>query len=125
MKYKVINTCHGFLGRMFLKGEIVELDPATNPPRHLVPLEDVVPDAPKPAPHRTEPVELAPGQQRKVEGGLADNQAVNSIGRMANMTTDKVPNIAQEKAVVKTPRKRRPANRATTSKKKDAGSVKR
>jgi len=108
---------------MWEKGEVVEIDPAMNPPRHFVPLADFVPDPPKPPPHRTEPVELAPGQQRKVEGGITTGQSVNRIGRMADMTTDKVPNIADEKKVVKTPRRR--PRRATTSKKKDAGSVKR
>ena len=120
MEYKVINSCHGFLGRMWEKGEVVEIDPAMNPPRHFVPLEDAVPDPPKPKPHRTEAVELAPGKQRAVEGGLSTGQAVNKIGRMADMTTDKVPNQAQEKAVVKTPRKPR-----TRRSKKNAGSVKR
>jgi len=125
MEYKVINSCHGFLGRMWEKGEVVEIDPAMNPPRHFVPIEDAIPDPPKPVPHRTEPVELAPGKQRAVEGGLATGQSVNKMGRMADMTTDKVPNQSQEKVVVKTPRRRPAVRRAKPSKKKVAGSVKR
>ena len=113
MKYKVINSCFGFRGRYWTAGEVVDLDPSENPPRHFVPLEEVPVEAPR-VPHRTEAVEVIPGQQRKVIGGMSVGLEKTKVDRI--MTTDKVP-IGKE-VVKKTPKRR-------TKKKADAGSVKR
>ena len=108
MKYKVVNTCVGFRGLHWEEGQIVEIEPSENPPRHFVPLENV-PEKPKAEPHRTEAFEVAPGMKRGIVGGMASSLENTKIDRI--MTTDKVPNFSQP--YVK------------TSKKKDVGSVKR
>jgi len=112
MKYKVVTSCHGFLGRMWEEGEIVEVDPSTNPPRHLVPLEDTQEDVPKPPPHRTESQDVMPGTQRSVVGGMSAGLTDERIPNKGS-TTDQLPNNVK-------PRRRR----AAPSKKKGVGSVK-
>jgi hypothetical protein len=105
MRYRVVRDCAGFRGRFWEKGTIVDIDPSENPPHHFVPA-DANPEPIKPPPHRTEAVEVAPGQERKVIGGMNVGLDVNRIDRV--MTVDKVPN-SQSNGTVK---------------KKDAGSVK-
>ena len=111
MEYKVVKTNHGFKGRMWEAGQIVDLDPSDNPPKFFVPVEDLEPEKPK-VPHRTEPLEMAPGAQRKVEGGFADGKGIKTLPRI--LTTDEVPNNVEEP--VKKKRRRRRS--------KDVGSVK-
>ncbi len=106
MKYRVVTNCAGFRGQFWEKGTIVDLDPKENPPHHFVPV-DKNPEPPKPPPHRTEAIEVEPGQERKVVGGMSAGLEVNKIDRI--MTVDKVPNQSQYSA---------------SSKKKDAGFVK-
>lgn len=40
-KYKVIRDTHGFQGRYWNQGDIVDLDEAEKPPRHFVPVSDL------------------------------------------------------------------------------------
>ena len=95
MKYKVIRTCTGSRGQYWEEGKVVELDDNERVPPHLVPIEK----APEPvvkAPHRTEAYEVAPGQQRKVEGGFGHGLEVNKIDRV--MTVDKPELVRFKKA---------------------------
>ena len=89
MKYKVITT-NQFRTRLWMEGDIVELDPALNPPKHFQPLDEVV-EQPKPKPHRTEAQEVAPGKVIEPKGGMAANLGKNEIPRV--LTIDKVPII--------------------------------
>jgi hypothetical protein len=101
MKYKVVTKCIGFRGRKWNEGTIVDIDPSENPPRYFVPLEQ----APKPTitePHRTEPMEMAPGKSREVIGGIGAGLEKQKIGRI--LTTDKVPN-AKPKTKLREPKK--------------------
>ena len=46
MKYRVLRNCYGFMGRGWFKGEIVDLDPKSNPGEHFLALEVVEPPKP-------------------------------------------------------------------------------
>lgn len=90
MDYKVVETCHGFRGQKWIKGTIVrDVRPDEKPPKWFVPLDKAPKEAPAPEPHRTEPLEVAPGQNRSVPGGFAHNSGIQKIDRQ--MTTDQVP----------------------------------
>jgi len=116
MQYKVIRVCAGFRGQYWTKGTIVDIDPAENPPKHFVPLEAVPPTPPKVS-HRTEPLELAPGQNRPVVGGLA---------AVMNNQHEKIPRIqTQDPIQEEPPVKEEPKKSKRTRRKKIAGSVKR
>lgn len=89
--YKVVRTCHGFRGQKWLEGQIAHgIDPSENPPRHFVPLDQVPKAQPPSEPHRTEPREMLPGQNRGVPGGFAHSTSVEEISRQS--TTDQLPN---------------------------------
>lgn len=40
MKYRVVNTCYGFLNRYWEKNEVVDLDESLKPPVHFLPIKD-------------------------------------------------------------------------------------
>lgn len=35
MKYLVLRDCYGFMGKLWKKNSVVEIDPALNPPHHF------------------------------------------------------------------------------------------
>lgn len=42
-KYIIATTCHGYKGRMWEEGQIVELEDDDNPPRHFKLVDDFIP----------------------------------------------------------------------------------
>lgn len=83
-----MTDCVGFQGRYWVAGTIVDIDPSQNPPRFFVPLETVVEQ--QKVVHRTEPIEMTPGKNREVVGGLAHDLNKTVLPRI--LTTDKLPN---------------------------------
>jgi hypothetical protein len=105
MDYKVVTKCVGFQGKKWEVGTIVDIDPSENPPKHFVPLNQVASEPQKKTePHRTEPVEMAPGKNREVIGGMGSGLEKQKLGRI--MTTDKVPND-KPKTRLRDPKKRK------------------
>jgi len=97
MKYKVMTTCFGFRGRKWEAGEVVDINPSENPPKHFVSLASAPPEEVR-IPHRTEPQEMPIGKNREVEGGLAHGLNLK-LDRI--LTTDKVPNNVQQPVKLK------------------------
>lgn len=91
-----MTKCFGFRGKVWEEGEIVEVLPSENPPKHFMLLEEVS-EVKKTEPHRTEPMEMVAGKNREVIGGLGNTMEGQKIPRI--MTTDKVPNNV--KSVIK------------------------
>ena len=94
----------GFRGQFWEKGTIVEVGSNEKPPKHFVPIEQVVPDQPKVEPHRTEAKEVMPGKTLEVKGGMAAGLKKQRLKRI--MTIDEVPNQVVRKLRGKSPKKK-------------------
>lgn len=69
-KYKVVTRCHGFRKRLWEIGQIVEIDPSENPPKHFVLVQGEVPAKPV----ETDQMPLsALGKSPEVKGGMASS----------------------------------------------------
>jgi hypothetical protein len=75
-KYKVIRTCHGFKGRLWEEGQIVELEDDETPPSHFVDYFSVEPKKEEPVIEKKDPQKPMPievGKPIKPEGGFASS----------------------------------------------------
>ena len=70
MKYKVIKRCL-WNKRTWDEGDEADLDPATNPPKHFVPLKDFVAPAASKVHDPMKPMPMSFGQPVKMKTGFA------------------------------------------------------
>ena len=128
LKYKVVRDCHGFKGRYWTEGEIVDLPEGDNPPRHFVLLSDLGAENPKKAKHDPQrpkqtatsgdgemPLSALTNARAKPEGGFASS--ISSAQPKMPNTAGKV--LANDKGVNK--RGRRKASPFSNSGKTDSG----
>ena len=69
-KYKVVTRCHGFRKRLWEIGQIVEIDPSENPPKHFVLVQGEI--IAKPFESDQMPLS-ALGRPAEVKGGMASS----------------------------------------------------